>query len=1045
MEDTLVLPDNLLKHLHPRRDGAGVRPFAADPLARARVDEMLAERQAHVDRIVAAAATAEVAAAEIAMTTPRRAGDRTALADVWIAEHGLRFAAVAAVETGTRHPRSGLPVLLRVRAALASAPAEEFERVVAALAPYRSGSAEARTACSVLVPRPDWVDADLTAAVTADDDTLLEMLFYAASTAGQAEALVRRVNLTRMGVETDLLATFTDGVGPAVAPALFHWFDEAWSTDPILPVLAALPGDDVMRGLLARSGARSVRAALRAASERFPARALRILAEAGDELLPVHVTKHSDLVDQVMPLLSPEAAGRVRAVLEIRPEVPVAALSAVPPVLADPPWANRAKTAKPVVLTGVSCTDAPAAHWLAGEWEDWAESTTPERGDDTVDWAAMAEGLLDGGRWYQVGDLLTRGPEDLARQTIVRWRPGGGSHPVWWLRGVVARFGTDAMGPLVLLARAQPAEFGPLLMPFTSPEVTVLMADWQARLKSVRGLAQQWLLRHSAVAVRTLVPAALGRAGAARRQAERALLLLHAHGRTAEIRSAAAGYGPQATAGVEALFDTDPLMALPARMPAPPEWAPAPLLPPVRLRDGSGALPAEAVTNLLRMLMISRAQEPYAGLDQVRQAVRPADLAAFGWALFELWLSGGGVAKDNWVLDTVAQTGDDDVVRRITPMIMAWPTDGLTARAIAGLTVLVGIGTDQALLHLQRISQRAKSGPLRRAATARITEIADARGLTTEQLADRLVPDFGLDAAGSLLLDYGPRRFVVGFDEQLRPFAAEEGGRRLKTLPKPGARDDAERAAEAYQRFATLKKDVRKIAAEQVRRLEQAMVGGRRWSGAEFRQLFAAHPLMWHIGRRLVWARFDGDTVLGALRIAEDRTPADVDDDPVTVGDDDVIGLAHPVHLGADTGRWAGVFADYEILQPFPQLGRQVFTLTEAERDSGRLTRFEGVTVPTTKVLLLDRRGWVRHEVANAGTSHGFDRPAGPGKVLTVHLDPGIVGQVGFYDEQTLLAVYLHDGTEGSWSSREAKTLPLGDLDPLTASEIISDLTAVTT
>ena len=52
----------------------------------------------------------------------------------------------------------------------------------------------------------------------------------------------------------------------------------------------------------------------------------------------------------------------------------------------------------------------------------------------------------------------------------------------------------------------------------------------------------------------------------------------------------------------------------------------------------------------------------------------------------------------------------------------------------------------------------------------RIAEIADDLGLTSDQLGDRLVPDLGLDASGTLELDYGLGRFTAGFDEQLKPY-----------------------------------------------------------------------------------------------------------------------------------------------------------------------------------------------------------------------------------------------------------------------------------
>ncbi|WP_239171119.1 DUF4132 domain-containing protein [Actinoplanes campanulatus] len=1096
-EDVFVLPGAWLKHLHPRRGGAATLPYVADPQARAKIDSILAERHHDVARILAAASTPEairaaaarwlagaaepLGAAAVAMVIR---ADGATLADAWIDQHGLRFAALAAAEMPTllladdelppgwhnapmaepgirrrqpgdspHEPPTGLRQLLRVRAALASTPEEEFDQIVAALTGHRAGPEHARAATSVLVPRADWVEQDVTDTLSADDRYRSGMLLYSVTTAAQAGALARMVDLIEAAAD-DLVITLADGVGPAIAPVLFYWIDEedtnylsSGAVPRLLSTLAALPGDDAMRGLLSRSGRRSVKAALVKSAERFPARAMRILAEAGGEMLRVHVNNHLDLVDQVLPLLSPEAAGRVRAAA-VRNDVATAPASAVPPVLADPPWQNRTKAAKPPVVSGLTCTDAARAHWLAGERQDWAERADWYRNEPTTDWHALAEEVINGTRRWsdEPGRFFTQAPEDVVRAALTRWKPRADYYSYRWLAVTAARFGTDLLPALLTVARASPADHGPLLMPFTSPEVAAQMADWSARLKSMRRITRQWLLRHPAAAARALIPAALGRAGNARRQAERALLVLHDHGHTALIREAAAGYGPEAAAGVETLFTADPLMALPSRMPTPPPWAAPGVLPPVRLRDGSGALPAEAAATIVLMLMISRTDDPYAGLDLVRQAVEPADLAEFGWALFEQWQAAGGIAKGSWVLDAVALTGNDEIAARLAPLIVSWPGEGRSAAAVAGLSVLVGMGTDAALLHLHRISQKAKSTPLRRAAADRITEVAETLGLTAEQLADRLVPDFGLDADGSLRLDYGPRQFVVGFDEQLRPFVVGADGKRLKALPRPGARDDAELAEAAYRRFTALKRDVRKISTEQVKRLEQAMVIGRRWTGAEFRRLFVEHPLMWHIGRRLVWAHFGDDgAVVGALRIAEDRSLADVEDEPVDLGEGDVVGVAHPVQLAADTPRWAEVFADYQILQPFPQLGRPVYTLTEKETATGRLERFEGVTVATTKVIMLDRRGWSRQEAANAGIQPGFDRPAGPGQVLSVHLDPGIVGQVGFDAEQKLVAVYLHDGSAHAWGLTDEQTLPLSGLDPVTASEVLRDLTDVTT
>jgi hypothetical protein len=267
--------------------------------------------------------------------------------------------------------------------------------------------------------------------------------------------------------------------------------------------------------------------------------------------------------------------------------------------------------------------------------------------------------------------------------------------------------------------------------------------------------------------------------------------------------------------------------------------------------------------------------------------------------------------------------------------------------------------------------------------------------VTRDQLADRLVPGLGLDAAGGMVLDYGPRQFRVELGERLDPVVYDAAGGRLTRLPKPSAKDDAEPAAEAYARFAALRKDVATVAAEQVRRLERAMAAGRRWSLDEHRRLFVEHPLVWHLTRRLVWVVTDADdAVTGSFRLAEDKTFADSSDAGLELPADALVGIAHPVHLAGELVRWTEVFTDYEILQPFRQLTRSTYALDAEELGRPDLSRYDGAVVPTTRVLGLAHRGWERG-APYAGISEQTYRELGNGLRVVVDLDPGRRGRGG--------------------------------------------------
>ena len=231
------------------------------------------------------------------------------------------------------------------------------------------------------------------------------------------------------------------------------------------------------------------------------------------------------------------------------------------------------------------------------------------------------------------------------------------------------------------------------------------------------------------------------------------------------------------------------------------------------------------------------------------------------------------------------------------------------------------------------------------------------------------------------------------------------------------------------------------------------MVDRRRWTVREFEEYLVRHPLMWHIARRLVWlAEVDAGTGEGtgtgagtrtvAFRIAEDRTFADVADDAFTPPPDAWIGVAHPVDLGDDLAAWSELFADYEILQPFRQLARPVYALTEQERETGHLARFEGVVVPAGKVIGLERRGWRRAAPEDAGAQGWIARELTPEYQAVIHLDPGvIVGAIDIAPEQRLESVFVgRAGRYGGYGPEKIRV----DLDPVTASELLATLVELT-
>ena len=961
----------------------------------------------------------------------------------WSSDHGPRLGYFSGWTYWKSEARwAGLARRLRVR--LVDVSDAKHVRVVAALASYRTGVFAQRCLTSYLAPdQTPWVAADCADATALGQKVDAQLLYGAASSVEQF-LQVGAQYATETGVETvGGVATVLDVLGVDAVPVLERWESGRYTRptlEPIWIALAALPSDEALATLFRKSRSQYAMPYVRRAMDRDPERAMRVLAGLNEpDLLRDHVLTRTEVAARMLPDLDDDAARRIRYHLDplvdpnaAEERVPAADL---PPLLHRPPWTEK-KRVKRVTVAGLEAKPEATMAWLPGEREErtpYPLSVGPEPAPDQV--TALLAGRI---RRYEAERLLAGWPEETLRPILDRVpieprEYDFQDNDAQWI--VAVRFGIDALPALLAAASKRPKLNLEPLLPFAATEVAVVMADAYVRLASVRGIARAWFTRHPEVAARALVPPALGRAGKDRRQAERTLLLLAAAGFEAEVRAAAAGYGPEAGDGIDTLLRTDPLRVLPARIPRLPTWLDARLLPPLRVPDGR-ALPVEAVGHVCTALAMSTVDEPYPGVDVVRATCDPASLEAFGWVLYDRWDDAGFPTRERWILEALGLIGGDDTVERLVPLILRWPGGNARTRAVLGLDVLCAIGTDKALMHLDRLARKADTETVSGGARERIDAIAAARELTPERLADRLVPDFDLDPDGRMTLDYGPRTFVVGFDEQLRPFVADRAGKRLRTLPKPGARDDPEQAEAGYKRFAALKRTVRTIAAEQVRRFEHAMVWQRRWPASELATLFAAHPLLQHLVRRLVWGVYRGDETIGAFRIAEDRTYADAADDPYEVADDAVVGVAHPLHLGADLPAWAETFADYEILQPFAQLGRETYGSTEP------LDRYRGRTTTGGRALGLRSRGWVLDDDHRGGRS--LDRVLPDGLQAYVVFNPGMNFIDGFdpKETQTVESIGVYR-LAGALPGRDSSAVGVDELEPVTRSEVLRDLTQV--
>ena len=1001
-------------------------------------------------------------------------------------------------EYGSAIQRGFLAPWLRLRSRLAAADEDAWQEARQAAELLRGdASLDDRIGLAFAFPdHPAWAEEELRQAATLKNGALVALATAAADADVVLDAFGQRrfaldvlmtaapsiIAITSTTAAVSMLAANGAAVTPIIAASL-ALADDRKKRRRLAEVLERVKHADAVAALVEHIEDRNVGPSARAALKRHPELALEVLASAATGrgqaaeqargLLARHL-KRGKLADHLETLPTAERA-TVEALLSAQaPPQDEAPAEALPSILATPPWlAPRPPQASLPRVDAEVPTFAEGLDWRDGEREAWSELTPQGWAGGAIETAEtvlflpvtvarlqeMLEDKPDAARNavrrgarthrnalarddvkypYRLQDLLHI-PHAIRRLLLLEYEPQAFEYfyddPA--AERLVAEHGLDALDLLLGLATGGTLpKILRALGPYRSPRVAPLMVDALAK-KTGREGALAWLERQGEAAAAGILPLAAGARGKQRELAIEALHIVARQIGHAPILELADAGGESLGAVTRSILAIDPRQRFPKSIPEMPEfWQPATFTRPL-LNDGR-ALPIKAVEHLGAMLAFTRHDVPYAGLLDVREACQPASLAAFAWDLTSAWIAASMPPKHDWALHALGHLGDDDSARRLVPLLRAWPADGGHRRAVSGLEVLANIGSDIALMHLNNLGRTLPFKALKAKAQEKIRRIAERRNLSPEELGDRLVPKLGLDADGSMRLDFGPRQFRVGFDEHLKPYVRAADGKKRKALPKPAKSDDAELAQSAAERFKTLKKDVRTIASSERARLEQAMCRQRRWSADEFRRFLAEHPLLGHLVRRLVWATFEDNALSDVFRVTEDGTLADLADETWELPPDAVVGLPHPLELSPEQRSTGSLLlADYEVIQPIAQLGRDIYTLEDGEPETSELRRWHGRRLVAVKLRGLEKNGWRRGQGDAFDVSHHYERTvASTDGLLHVVLD----FEPGFHldepdEEQTLGELYLSGRAD---RGKEAR--PFSQLNAITMSEIIRDL-----
>lgn len=558
------------------------------------------------------------------------------------------------------------------------------------------------------------------------------------------------------------------------------------------------------------------------------------------------------------------------------------------------------------------------------------------------------------------------------------------------LAELAVRFGLGGLDATLRAVEAHRGQLGALAS-VESTQCVPLMVDGLASRQPASSLvARGWLTRFPETAAVGLVPLVLGPA----KEAALAVEALKLISRSAPVETARGleRYAPEVREAVVALRDGPP--PLPSRRPALPAFVVPAGLPRPITRDGATALHGDELVGFVQLLKVT----PLDGapwVDDAKARFLAPSLSALSRALFELWLMNGAPPKEKWLLQSVAHFGDVELAEELARRAALLAPKGLSARAQEMAEVLGAMRTKESLALLHGLAKKVRSKAFRARAELVFVSAAEKLGLTHEELAERLVPDFGLSPDGVLPVEPSVRLELTGG----KPRFLGADGAVVKSLPSTG---DEERDAE----LATLKKKVAGLVKDGVERLERRMVTAATMSLEHFTEVYAMHGVMAGLARQVLWGQWRGG-VLARVFVLKSGAPTDVAGAPVQLVAEDPVGVVHPLQLDEGArAAWAKV-----LRSPFRQLERAVHRFPDTAAAVKALRALEGVTVETARLLALERAGWERGDQVGGGCYVELTKQLSGGRARLTFM-PGIyLGEPLMNREQAIDTVQLEAAT----------------------------------
>lgn len=208
--------------------------------------------------------------------------------------------------------------------------------------------------------------------------------------------------------------------------------------------------------------------------------------------------------------------------------------------------------------------------------------------------------------------------------------------------------------------------------------------------------------------------------------------------------------------------------------------------------------------------------------------------------------------------------------------------------------------------------------------------IAEQYGMTTDELEEMAVSDFNLSADFKIKKSFDTHAGEIAIVDDGKVIIKWFDGNNKVLKNAPKSLDLL-----AVKEFKAHAKKLKDYLSVQRRRLEDIFLCRRQWFYEIWEKYYHGHPLVSHLSNRLIW-QFTRDEKKVAAMFLDGQWQTATGQIINWIDHGTTVELWHPFHVTAPMVlEWRTWMEKYEIQQPFKQAFREIYLLTDAERNTG--------------------------------------------------------------------------------------------------------------